>query len=122
MRDSAAEQRQGDIFECGELRQKVVELPDVADIAVAIRGSLFGVELRNGIAIQENLASGWAVQRGQKMEQRALAGSTFTHDSDHFASRNFEREIAEEFKPAYTCSHWRVSLLQLNCAEHRGNH
>ena len=85
VRDATGEERHGDVFERRELRQKVVELPDVADVTVAISGGLFGGQAGDVGVGAPDFAGRGTVERRQEVEQGAFARAGFSHDGDHFA-------------------------------------
>jgi len=73
-----------------------VELPDVAHIAIAELGGLAWVELAEiGVGEPDSPAVG-AVERGEEMEERTLAGAALADDGDHLASGDGEVEVAKE--------------------------
>ena len=96
--DAAGEKRHGYVFERGEFGEQVVELPDVADVAVAVVASLFAGEGGDVDVAAEDFARGGFVERGEEVQQRALAGAGFADDGDHLAGGDFEVEIADELQ------------------------
>ena len=93
---AAGEQGHGDVFEGGELRQEVVELPDVADVSVAVGGGLFGGEGGDVDVAAEDGAGGGFVECGEEVEEGTFAGAGLADDGDHLTGGDFEVEVAEE--------------------------
>ena len=112
--DAAGEQRHGDVFQRGELRQQVVELPDVADGAVAEVSLLRGRERGELNPGADHLPGGGCVQRGQDVQQGRFARAGFADDGDQIAGGEREVQVAEEFEPAVAGS---VGLRQILNAE-----
>jgi hypothetical protein len=91
-----ASKRHGDVLQRGELRQEIVELPDVAYVAIAELGGLAGVELTEVGIAKPDIARCGAVERGEKMQQGTFAGAALADDGDHLAGGDGEVEVAKE--------------------------
>ena len=110
--DAASQQGHGDVFERGELRQQVVELPDVTDVAVAVGGCLPGRQAGDVGVGAPNFAGGGAVERGEEVEQGTLAGTGFADDGDHFSGSHFERQIAKEIEADSIRAQRRIGFFE----------
>ncbi len=69
------ELRQGDVFECGEFRQEVVELIDEADLGAAHAGALAVAELDAIDSVDDYGAAVGAFKQSCDMEERRLPRS-----------------------------------------------
>ncbi len=87
---AAGEQGHGDVFEGGEFGQEVVELPDVADLAVAVLGCGARGERSNVGSGDPDVAAGGVIERGEQVEQGAFAGAGLAYDGDHLAGGDGE--------------------------------
>jgi hypothetical protein len=72
-------------FERRELRKEVVELPYVADVAIAIFARLARRKLGDVGGAEEDIARGGVIERRQQMQQRAFPGAGLSNDGDHLA-------------------------------------
>jgi hypothetical protein len=53
-------------------------------------------DLSNVVTIDENLALLDIIESGQEIDQRGLAGSTHSHQGDHFSHVYMERDVFED--------------------------
>src|SRR5262245_4628341 len=73
----------------------MVELEDEADAARSPLGELAFGHFRDVRIADPNIASAGAVQAGDQVEQRRLAGAGRTHDSEKLPLGDFEGQIVE---------------------------
>src|SRR5438105_5641596 len=105
-------QRQFDILECGQHRDKIERLKDKADMLVAPMCDLLITELSQICPEHLNVAGGWLIHCGYEVQQRRFTGSRRAHqrseiaslDLDiHFLERNYVKLIANELFASLAC-------------------
>jgi len=92
----AGQQGHGDILQCGEFRQQVVKLPDVADLAIA---KLSGFILRKRIHLGVGAVYGTSrrtIKSGEDVQQGTLSRARLPDDSQHRSFSNLKRQILKE--------------------------
>ena len=119
---AAGEQRQRYVFQGGELGQQVVELPEVADRAVAEGGGLGGGEASDVGVAAPDFAGGRLVERGEQVEQRAFAGAGYADDGDDLAGGDGEVEVVEESEAGRAGGERRIGFREGGSAEDRSGH
>ena len=93
---STGKQRHRDIFKGGELRQKVVKLPDIADFAVTkLGGIILGKRIHLGVGAVYGTGGG-PIKRRQDVQQGTLPGTRLSDDRQHRAFVDGERQILKE--------------------------
>ena len=84
------------ILQRREFRQQVVELPHVADFAVAkVGGCVLRKRVHLGIGAVYG-TSGRAIKGSEDMQQGALSRTRLPHNGEHFALPDLERQILKE--------------------------
>ena len=107
---AASQQRHGDVFQSRELRQQVMKLPDVADLAIAEGRALARRKLGDVDRGAGDCSGGGRIQRTQNVQQRALARARLADDGHHLAGLNLKIQAAKECERA---ARGGVSLFQV---------
>jgi len=94
-RNSANEKRHHHVFQCRELRQKIVNLPDKSNFPISKIRPLRVRQLRDLSTPVVYRAPGRPVQTAQQMQQGGLARAGFPHQGQHFSPCYFEVEVGE---------------------------
>ncbi len=79
-------------------RQKMMQLPDVPDLAIAEFGALGFGELRDVFIFVVYRPFGGGVEAADEVKERALPRPAFADDGDLFAGFDVEREVAEDYE------------------------
>ena len=79
-----------DVFECGKLRKKLMELEDEAHVLVAECGTFGVAKLQDIYAVDDNAAAIGLVECSHYLQERGLTGSTCAYNADDFASFDVE--------------------------------
>lgn len=82
---AANPQRHGDVVQCAELGQQVVELVDKTEVAVAPLALLGRAQGRQQLPLELHRALAGRVQAAQQMQQSAFARAGGAHDGECFA-------------------------------------
>ena len=93
---AARQQRHGHVFQRRELRQQVMKLPDVADLAIAKGRRLLRRELGHVDRGADDRSGGGRIQRAQNVQQRALSRAGLAHDGHHLAGLDIQVEALKE--------------------------
>ena len=88
-------ERELDVLLGGEQRQQPERLEDEAELVAAqLREVLFGHGV-DAFAVEGDFAAGGAVEAGEDVEQRGLAGAGAANEGEHLAGGDGERDIAD---------------------------
>ena len=79
----------------GRASQKVERLEDEADLLVADAREFVIVQLRNIVAVEPVLAFTWGVEAPDKVHQRGLARTRWSHDGDVLVVLDAEIDAAQ---------------------------
>src|SRR5262245_27102953 len=108
------QERQLDILKCGEHGNEVEGLEDVADVPIAPLGDLPIIEAEDILALHQQFAGGWPVNRSNHVEQGCPPGAGRTHQCEKFLLRNLDGDIVQSFDlKAVTHKHF-VDVICLN--------
>ena len=88
-------EREDDVLLGREHGEEVEELEDEADVLAPELGQLGVPELRDGGAVDLDLALGRAVEAGEDVHERRLAGARRAHDGGELAALDVERDAAQ---------------------------
>lgn len=83
------------VFECRKLAQQMMKLKDKTNGPVAKCSQRFIVSPFDGLPDNLHCSRRWTIKPTQQVQQRALAGTTITHNSNHLPACHFERHIVE---------------------------
>ena len=113
-RFAAREQRHSHVFQSAELRQQIVELPDVSNLPVAKGRSLarrqFGYIGRGAVY----RPGGGHIKSTKNVQKCALSRTGLTDDRNHLTGIDFEAEGLKEGKVAAGCAVGLGQIAHLN--------
>ena len=89
------QRRHEDVFPHGALREEEVGLEHEADLPIADGGELEFVELTQISSSKLDAAGRGLIERADDLQQRALAGTGRSHDSERFAGVDLQRKVIE---------------------------
>src|SRR5919109_5659330 len=94
----ADQQRHGDVLQCSELRQQIMKLPDVSDLAIAKFCRRFTGERSQPGLGAIYLTLGRCFKHAEDVQKGALSGTTLSYQCDHLALLHPERQVVKEHK------------------------
>ncbi len=93
--DFGETERELDIFFEGHAREEMEGLEDHADGVAAVTGKVEGRERGDILAIGEDGAGSGAVETGNEIEKRGLAGAGRAEKCEEFVGGNRERDVVD---------------------------
>ncbi len=92
----ADHQRREHVFQRRQLGQQVIELEDHAELLVAQRVAPAARQVVDALAVEMDFAGVRPVERGQQVQQRALARPALTDDRQELAVAHLEVDAAQD--------------------------
>ena len=100
------------VFPHGQVRDEVVHLEDVAQMAAAVEGQGLLVHIGHTLAVDENVAGVGAVDAAQDVEQRGLAGAGRPQQHAEFAFFHDQVDAFQHLDPVFTAAKGLFDLIQ----------
>ena len=101
-----------DVFPHGQVRDEVVHLEDVAQMAAAVEGQGLLVHIGHTLAVDKNVAGVGAVDAAQDVEQRGLAGAGRPQQHAEFAFFHGQVDAFQHLDPVFTAAKGLFDLIQ----------
>ena len=110
-RGAGDQQRQGHVFQGGEVAQQMMKLEHESDSPVPELGQAVGVELVVRRAAEPDLPRGGKIQRAEQVEQGALARPALAGHRHKFAGFHREIDASQDFDGAAVAAPVRLAKV-----------